>query len=284
MLLGDRFETLAAAIAALQTGFPIAHIHGGELSLGSIDDAMRHAITKLSVLHFVAAESYRDRVITMGEPPELVFLVGGMGPDAILRTEFADGAELERSLGMGLGSRNLLITFHPPTAEAGAATLHCEEMLAALEGRPELHLVFTMANADSGGRQINARLRDFVARNGTRSVLVANMGSRLYLSCMRLVDGVVGNSSSGLIEAPSLGIGTVNIGDRQKGRLRASSVIDCPPDRDFDPLRDRLSLRCGFPGSTRWRSQSLWRRPRDRAHRADSQGDRTWEVGAKDVL
>jgi UDP-hydrolysing UDP-N-acetyl-D-glucosamine 2-epimerase len=230
VLLGDRFETLAAAVAGLQTGFPIAHIHGGELSQGSIDDAMRHAITKMAALHFVAAAPYRDRVIAMGEPPERVFLVGGMGVDAILATDFAGRAEIEARLGMSLGARNLLVTFHPATADA-AAGRHCEELLAALAARADTHLVFTMANTDAGGREINAHLRDFVARHGTRSVLVASLGSRLYLSCMRLVDGIIGNSSSGLLEAPSLAVGTVNIGDRQEGRLSAASVIDCAPER-----------------------------------------------------
>ncbi len=231
VLLGDRFETLAAAVAALQTGFPIAHLHGGELTQGSIDDAMRHAITKMAALHFVAAEPYRDRVIAMGEPPERVFLVGGMGIDAIVHTDFADRAALEHRLGLAFGACTLLVTFHPPTADPGAAGRQCAELLAALETLPDTRVVFTMANTDAGGREINARLAAFVAHHPARSVLVASLGSRLYLSCMRLVDGIVGNSSSGLLEAPSLGVGTVNIGDRQHGRLRAASVIDCLPER-----------------------------------------------------
>ena len=230
VLLGDRYETLAAATAALIARVPIAHLHGGELTEGAIDDAMRHAITKMAALHFVAAEPYRLRVIRMGEPPDRVFLVGGLGVDAILHTEFADRMEVESALELALGSRNLLVTFHPATADAEPASRQCDELLRALEGFVDARLIFTLANADVGGRAINQRIESFVARNPQRSVAVTSLGSRLYLSTMRFVDGIVGNSSSGLLEAPSLHVGTINIGDRQKGRLRANSVIDCSPE------------------------------------------------------
>ena len=208
---------------------------------------MRHAITKMAALHFVAAEPYRERVIAMGEPPERVFLVGGLGVDAICAHQFADRAEVEKSLGFALGSRNLLVTFHPATAETATARAPMRQSCWRRSTRfADIRLIFTLANTDAGGRAINARIKDFVAQHAERSALFASLGSRLYLSCMRLVDGVVGNSSSGLLEAPSLDIGTVNIGDRQKGRLRAASVIDARPREQRSWPRSRPAIRPSF--------------------------------------
>lgn len=231
VLLGDRYEILAAASAALVAAVPVAHIAGGELTEGAVDDSIRHAITKLSHLHFVAAAPYRDRVIQLGEDPACIFVVGGPGADALRRTTLLDRDELERSLDFNLRDRNLLVTFHPPTLDPAAARAQVQAMLDALDALGEdVGMIFTMPNADAGGLELAQQLEDWAAdRPNARSY--SSLGHQRYLSAMALVDGVVGNSSSGLAEAPSFGIGTVNIGDRQAGRLRAPSVIDCVPDR-----------------------------------------------------
>lgn len=232
VLLGDRFEILAAASAALLMRIPIAHLHGGEITEGAVDDAVRHAVSKMAVLHFVAAEPYRQRLLQMGEPDDRVLTVGGLGVDAILRVPRLSKDELEASLDFRFGERNLLVTFHPATAEDGDPMGQCEELLAALDRFPEVRVIITLPNADAGGRAIAARLREYGASQRGRVGIFASLGQQRYLSSLALVDGVVGNSSSGLLEAPSFGIGTVNIGSRQKGRLRALSVIDCPPQRE----------------------------------------------------
>ena len=229
VLLGDRFEIFAAAAAAMIAGIPIAHLHGGETTEGAFDEAIRHSITKMSHLHFVAAEDYKRRVIQLGEQPERVFLVGGLGIDAIKRIKLLDREALEESLGFKFGPRNLLITFHPVTLEGQISSgQQMAELLAALGELDDTHLLFTMPNADTGGRELAAMLTQFAAtRQNVR--VYTSLGQLRYLSCMKYVDAVVGNSSSGLAEAPSMGIATINIGDRQKGRLSASSVINCEP-------------------------------------------------------
>lgn len=230
VVLGDRFEIFAAVSAALIAGIPVAHLHGGELTEGAFDDAIRHSITKMSHLHFVAAEDYRRRVIQLGEQPERVFLVGGLGIDAIKRIELLDRSALEDSLDFKLGLHNLLVTFHPVTLEGQSSAQQMAELLAALGELDDTHLIFTMPNADTGGRELAGMVNDFVASHPNARVY-SSLGQLRYLSCLRQIDGVVGNSSSGLAEAPSMGIGTVNVGDRQKGRLLASSVINCPPEK-----------------------------------------------------
>ncbi len=230
VLLGDRFEVLAAASAALVAGIPVAHLHGGETTEGAFDEAIRHAVTKMSHLHFVAAEDYRRRVIQLGEQPDRVHLVGGLGIDAILRTPLLDRPALEASLGVPLADRNLLLTFHPVTLEQQNSEQQMAELLAALEPLDDTRLIFTMPNADTGSRALRQMVDAFVSRHPNARAY-ASLGQLRYLSCLKLVDGVVGNSSSGLAEAPSLGVGTVNIGDRQRGRLKADSVIDCQPER-----------------------------------------------------
>lgn len=232
VLLGDRFEIFAAATAALIAGIPIAHIHGGETTEGAFDEAIRHSVTKMAHLHFVAAEPYRDRVIQLGEAPERVFTVGGLGIDAIDRVELLDRTEFERSIDFSLGRRNLLITFHPSTLDERPDTDQMQALLDALDGLgPDVRLIFTMPNADTGGRALGDMVQRYVAARPYARVY-DSLGQRRYLSAMKHVDGVVGNSSSGLAEAPSFHIGTVNIGSRQAGRLRAASVIDCSPERD----------------------------------------------------
>jgi GDP/UDP-N,N'-diacetylbacillosamine 2-epimerase (hydrolysing) len=229
VVLGDRFEIFAATAAAMIAGIPVAHLHGGETTEGAFDEAIRHSITKMSHLHFVAAEDYRRRVIQLGEQPEKVFLVGGLGIDAIKRIKLLDRETLEESLGFKFGPRNLLITFHPVTLEGqDSSGQQMAELLAALDELDDTHLLFTMPNADTGGRELAAMVNEFAAsRQNVR--VYTSLGQLRYLSCMKYVDAVVGNSSSGLAEAPSMAIATINIGDRQKGRLSASSVINCEP-------------------------------------------------------
>lgn len=228
VLLGDRFEIFAAAAAAMIAGIPIAHLHGGETTEGAFDEAIRHSITKMSHLHFVAAQDYRNRVIQLGEQPERVFLVGGLGIDAIKRTTLMSREKLEASLDFRFGPRNLLITFHPVTLEAQSSAHQMSELLTSLGALQDTHLIFTMPNADTGGRELSAMVDAFVATHPNARAY-SSLGQLRYLSCMQYVDAVVGNSSSGLAEAPSMGIGTIDIGDRQRGRLRASSVIHCEP-------------------------------------------------------
>jgi GDP/UDP-N,N'-diacetylbacillosamine 2-epimerase (hydrolysing) len=230
LVLGDRFEIFAAASAALIAGIPIAHLHGGETTEGAFDEAIRHSITKMSHLHFVAADEYRRRVIQLGEQPERVFNVGGMGIDAIKRIKLLSREELEKSLDFHLGEKNLLITFHPVTLEGGGSSAaQMAELLTALDELDDTQLIFTMPNADTGGRKLSAMVSEFVERHSNACVFTS-LGQLRYFSCLAQINGVVGNSSSGLLEAPAFNIGTINIGDRQKGRLKADSVIDCQPN------------------------------------------------------
>jgi GDP/UDP-N,N'-diacetylbacillosamine 2-epimerase (hydrolysing) len=239
VLLGDRFEIFAAAAAAMIAGIPIAHLHGGETTEGAFDEAIRHSITKMSHLHFVAAEDYRRRVIQLGEQPQKVFLVGGLGIDAIKRIKLLDRKSLEESMGFKFGPRNLLITFHPVTLDSQSNSREqMAAVLAALDELEDTHLIFTMPNADTGGRELATMVNDFVVSHNNARVYTS-LGQLRYLSCMKYVDVVVGNSSSGLAEAPSMGIATINIGDRQKGRLSASSVINCEPT--LHDMREALS-------------------------------------------
>ena len=230
VLLGDRFEMLAAAGAAMMHRIPIAHLHGGEATEGLIDEAIRHAITKMAHLHFAAARPYRDRIVQLGEQPDRVFLVGGLGIDGITHLQLMERAELEASLDFELAERNLLVTFHPVTLEASSSAEQMAALLDALAVLDDTGLIFTMPNADTDGGVLFELIEAFVASH-RRVKAFTSLGHLRYLSCMRVVDGVVGNSSSGLIEAPSLGTGTLNIGDRQRGRLKARSVIDCAPDQ-----------------------------------------------------
>jgi len=231
LVLGDRYEILAAVSAAMVARIPVAHLHGGEATEGLIDESIRHAVTKMSHLHFVAADEYRRRVIQLGESPDRVFLVGGLGVDNIVRLHLLERAELERALDFRLGRRNLLVTFHPVTLEEDSAERQMTELLAALDELQDTRLIFTMPNADTDGRVLFRMIEDFVARHPATCKAYTSLGQLRYLSCLRHVDGVVGNSSSGLAEAPSFRIGTINIGDRQRGRLKAASVIDCEADR-----------------------------------------------------
>ena len=230
LVLGDRFEIFSAVSAALVARIPVAHLHGGETTEGAFDEAIRHSITKMSHLHFVAATEYRKRVIQLGEHPDSVFLVGGLGIDNIKKFELLERTALEQSLDFRFGKRNLLITFHPVTLERSTTAQQMTELLSSLEALADTHLIFTLPNADTDSRVLFNMIEQFVAKHPNARAYTS-LGQLRYLSCIAQVDGVVGNSSSGLTEVPSLHKGTVNIGDRQRGRLKADSVIDCSPDR-----------------------------------------------------
>lgn len=231
VVLGDRFEVFAAVSVAYVVGIPVAHFHGGEVTQGAIDDAFRHSITKMSSLHFVAAESYRRRVVQLGEAPENVFLVGGLGVDGITRLKLLDRDSLESELNLKFGNKNLLITFHPETLAKISPERQMEELLAALSLLTDTELIFTLPNADTNGRILIELIKKFIS-DRPNAHLFPSLGQERYLSCISHVDGVIGNSSSGLLEAPSLNRGSINIGDRQRGRLQAQSVINCEPNRE----------------------------------------------------
>ena len=231
IVLGDRYEVLAASLAAMFENIPIAHIHGGETTAGAFDEAIRHSITKMSWWHFVAADEYEKRVIQLGEIPGRVFNVGGLGVDAIKKTNLLSKDELMIKTGIKFGKKNLLITYHPVTLENKTSQQDFKSLLDVLSKIKDIYLIFTMPNSDSDGRVIKKMINDFVFNQSERSISFTSMGSLNYLSTLQYVDGVVGNSSSGLAEAPTFKIGTINIGDRQKGRLKAESIIDCEPTK-----------------------------------------------------
>ena len=227
VLIGDRFEILTAAIAAMNAGIPVAHLHGGELTEGAIDDTIRHSITKMSHLHFVAAEEYKTRVIQLGEDPKTVFNVGGLGIDAAQHVELLPEADLVRELDLRPKHKRLVITFHPVTIkEQAVSEEQLSTLLRVLLNYPEVDLVFTYPNADFGGRKLRVLIDQFVSSNSNARA-VSSLGQVKYFTLLSISNGVIGNSSSGLLEAPYFGIGTVNIGERQRGRLSASSVINC---------------------------------------------------------
>jgi len=229
VLLGDRFEILACAIASHVSKIPIAHIHGGERTEGAIDDAFRHAITKMSLLHFTSAEEYRQRVIQLGESPDRVFNVGALGVDNIKMCKLLDKDVLEKKIGFNFATRNILVTFHPVTLERHSSKSQFKELLKAIDSFSDIGVIFTKPNADTDNSAIRDLVDVYVKKNSLKAVCFENMGTLRYLSTLQAVTAVVGNSSSGIIEAPSFGIPTINIGDRQKGRLMAKSIINCAP-------------------------------------------------------
>lgn len=230
-VVGDRYEIFAAIIPAFIMGIPIAHHSGGEVTIGAIDDSIRHCITKLSSLHFVAMEEYKKRVIQLGEEPDRVFLVGGLGVDNILSIALSDRQEITKSTNFIFTKRNILVTFHPETLEADKTINNLMELLGALETfDDETSILFTLANADSLGKKFNEIIVDFVSKR-KNYFYSASLGQKLYYSCLNEFDIVIGNSSSGLGEAPTFKIPTINIGNRQKGRVKADSIIDCIPDK-----------------------------------------------------
>ena len=231
VILGDRFEMLAASIAATFARIPIAHISGGETTTGAYDEAIRHSITKMSWWHFVAAEEYKNRVIQLGEDPSRVFLVGGIGVENILKTQLLPKNTLEKKIGFEFGKRNLLVTYHPVTLEQNTEQKDFQAILDTLGELKQTKVIFTFSNSDVGGRFIQKMIQNYVHDHQDTSIAIATMGHLNYLSALQYVDGVIGNSSSGISEAPSFKIGTINIGDRQTGRIKADSIIDCKPTK-----------------------------------------------------
>lgn len=229
LVLGDRYETLAVCCAAMNARIPIAHMYGGETTQGAVDESIRHAITKMSYLHFTSTEEYRKRVIQLGEEPDRVFAVGAMGIENIMNTKLMTLNELSDCLGMPLAEPYAVVTFHPVTLEDNTVEEQFSALLTACDNHPELRYIFTRANADANGKIINSMIDDYV-KDKKNAKAVASLGTVRYLSALKYASLVIGNSSSGLIEAPSFHIPTVNIGDRQKGRLMAESVISCEPD------------------------------------------------------
>jgi len=228
LVLGDRFEIFSAVSAAMIARIPVVHLHGGETTEGAIDESIRHSITKMSHIHFVATEQYRNRVIQLGEQPDNVFTVGGLGIDNIIKIDLLSKENLEKSLGFKFGKKNLLVTFHPVTLEKDTSKEQMEELLSALDKLKETNIIFTMPNADTDSRILFKLIKGFVKTHSNCRYYIS-LGQLKYLSCIKYVDAVIGNSSSGLIEVPSFKKGTINIGDRQNGRIKADSIIDCAP-------------------------------------------------------
>jgi GDP/UDP-N,N'-diacetylbacillosamine 2-epimerase (hydrolysing) len=232
VILGDRFEIFSAVSAAMIARIPMAHLHGGETTEGAFDEAIRHSITKMSHLHFTAAKEYRRRVIQLGEDPARVFNVGGLGIDNIRKLKLMSREEFEDSINFELSSKNLLVTFHPVTLEHETAGDQFQNLLNALDELEDTKFIFTKPNADTEGRIIIKMIDGYVFENGHKAIAFTSLGQLRYLSALKFVDACVGNSSSGLAEAPTFKIGTINMGDRQRGRLKADSVIDCEPDKE----------------------------------------------------
>ena len=227
LILGDRYEMLAVASTALIYKIPIAHLHGGEITEGAFDDAIRHAITKMSHLHFTSTEAYRQRVIQLGEQPDRVFNVGALGVENILKNDFMSKAELEQSLNFEMTDKCFLCTYHPVTLSNMSSETQIMNLLQALDEYKDHHIIFTYSNSDTNSQIIIKRIQEYVDRNPRRCMFIPSLGQRRYFSALKYVKAVIGNSSSGIIEVPSFGIPTLDIGDRQKGRIAADSVIHC---------------------------------------------------------
>ena len=227
VVLGDRFEIFSAVSSAMISRIPIAHIHGGEATEGLIDEAIRHCISKMSHIHFTATKEYSKRVIQLGEVPNKVFNVGGAGIENIKRLKFLTKEEFEKSINFKLNTKNILVTFHPVTLEGKTSKKHFQEILNSLDELKDTNIIFTKANSDADGKIINQMIDQYTKKNSDKSIGVASLGQLKYLSALQHIDFIVGNSSSGISEAPSFKIGTINIGDRQNGRIKAESVVDC---------------------------------------------------------
>ncbi len=231
VLLGDRYEIFCASSAAMVANIPIAHIHGGETTEGAIDEPIRHSITKMAHIHFATTETYRNRIIQLGEHPARTFNAGSPGLDSLDYMTLLGKNELEKSIGFKMGKINAIVTYHPVTLENKTAKGQISELLQALDEFKEMNFIFTMPNSDPDGRVIITKILEYVNKNKGRCIARTSLGHLRYLSVMKHFDLVIGNSSSGVIETPSFGIPTINIGDRQKGRVRADSVIDCSPKK-----------------------------------------------------
>lgn len=241
VVLGDRYEIFSATSAAMIARIPIVHLHGGETTEGAFDESIRHSITKMSHLHFTATEEYRNRVIQLGEEPNRVFNVGGMGIENIKRLKLLSKEEFEQSIDFKLNKKNILVTFHPVTLENSTAKEQFQHLLDVIDELEDTNIIFTKANSDTDGRIINQMIDEYVTKNFHKAVEFTSLGQLRYLSALQFVDAVVGNSSSGLLEAPSFKIGTINIGDRQKGRIKVDSVMDCSANKiDIEKAFERL--------------------------------------------
>lgn len=232
VVLGDRYEIFSAVSTAMIARIPITHLHGGETTEGAFDESIRHSITKMSHIHFTAMDEYKNRVIQLGEQPDRVFNVGGLGIENIKRLKLLSKDEFEKSINFKLNKKNILVTFHPVTLEKSTASTQFQELLNTVDKLQDTNIIFTKANSDTDGRVINSMIDDYVSRNSDKSVGFTSLGQLRYLSALQHVDAMVGNSSSGLAEAPSFKIGTINIGDRQKGRIMANSVINCESNKE----------------------------------------------------
>lgn len=232
VILGDRYEMLVVAIVAMLKRIPIAHIHGGEISEGAVDDNIRHAITKMSSLHFASTEEYRKRIIQLGEQPERVFYVGAMGVENLKKIPLMSKPELEDSLSFKFGEQSVLVTYHPVTLGDRTSRDEISDLLGALDFFPDVKVLFTMPNSDQGSEEIRLEIESYCKQNKKRCVCFNSLGLKRYLSVLGCITTVVGNSSSGLLEVPSAHIPTLNIGDRQKGRTRAASVLDVASDKN----------------------------------------------------
>lgn len=251
ILLGDRFEILAAAIAARMQGVPVAHISGGDVTEGAIDDSIRHAITKMSQIHFPGCEQSRKRIIQMGEQPDSVFNVGELGVENCLKTFFIGRKKLAEDLGFnGILKRYSVVTFHPVTMDDDTGINQVNELIHAMSCFDDMNYIITLANADAGGRAINNTWLKEMGRHSNWKV-VASLGVQRYLSALKYSEAVIGNSSSGIVEAPSLGIPTVNIGDRQKGRMMAESIITCAPERKEIEFAIKKAISSDFQRKSR---------------------------------
>jgi len=236
VVLGDRYEIFSAVSSAMIANIPIAHLHGGETTEGAFDESIRHSITKMSHLHFTATDEYRNRVIQLGEHPTRVFNVGGLGIDNIKKLKLLNRDEFEKSIDFKLNKKNILITFHPVTLENTTAKEQFQILLDVVDELENTNIIFTKTNSDTDGRIINTMIDEYVNKNANKACGFTSLGQLRYLSALQYVDGMIGNSSSGLLEAPSFKIGTINIGDRQKGRIMSDSVICCTPN--IESIRD----------------------------------------------
>jgi len=231
VVLGDRFEIFSAVSAAMITKIPVAHLHGGETTEGAFDESIRHSITKMSHLHFAATNEYRDRIIQLGEQPNRVFNVGGLGIDNINKLKLLAKSDFEKAIDFELGEKNILVTFHPVTLENFTAKLQFQELLNSIDELKNTRIIFTKTNSDTDGRIINSMIDAYVAMHDN-TIAFVSMGQLNYLSALQFMNAIVGNSSSGLLEAPSFKIATIDIGERQKGRIKADSVISCSPTQE----------------------------------------------------
>lgn len=239
LILGDRYEMLAVASSALIYKIPIAHLHGGEITEGAFDDAIRHAITKMSHLHFTSTEAYRKRVIQLGEQPDRVFNVGALGVENVLKTDFMTKEDIEKSLNFKLSDKCFLCTYHPVTLSNMSSEIQVLNLLNAFDDYKDYHIIFTYSNSDTNSQIIIKRIQEYVDQNPVRCMFIPSLGQRRYFSALKYMTAVIGNSSSGIIEVPSFGIPTLDIGDRQKGRIAADSVIHC--GYSTEEIKDELN-------------------------------------------